>query len=42
MRMTKLQSPADASGNRPETDMTFANPNTVTQTKWVTPPGVPQ
>ena len=42
MRMTKLQSPADASGNRPETDTTFANSNTVTQTKWVTPPGVPQ
>jgi hypothetical protein len=42
LRLTKLQLPADVNGNRPETDMTYANPNTVTQTKPVTPPGVLQ
>jgi YD repeat-containing protein len=41
-RVVKTILPPDANGNRAETDVTHVNPNTVTQVKSITPPGVLQ
>ncbi|MBW0008278.1 MAG: hypothetical protein JO335_11275 [Sphingomonas sp.] len=41
-RVVKSILPPDANGNRAETDTTYVNPNTVTQVKPITPPGVLQ